>query len=169
MLNEMIYTAKSKNRTAKSVLLGLLGSSILLIIAANIAKMLTGIIWIGAFIFITATIYVYNRYVGAAYRYTVSEGIAKPALTIDQSVGKAVKTVARLDLDSITEVRRMTGKEYRAYRCEKGVIKYPYFPTMLADEIYLVSVRSEYENYDVFIEIDEKFASALSSYITNVL
>ena len=169
MIEEISLTARSKNNVSKSVFLGLLGTTMLLVLTANMTPKYSGIVWMVAFIFVVATIYVYNRYVGAAYRYTVSEGIAKPALTIDQSVGKAVKTVARLDLDSITEVRRMTGKEYRAYRCEKGVIKYPYFPTMLADEIYLVSVRSEYENYDVFIEIDEKFASALSSYITNVL
>ena len=59
----------------------------------------------------------------------------------------------------------MTGKEYRLHKCEKGVMKYPYFPTMFSDEVYLVSVRSEYEQADIFIEADDAFTSALKSYI----
>lgn len=165
MIDKAFYSAKSKNATAKSVFLGLLGTSMLLALAAIISPVFSGVIWLFALISVTATIYVYNRYVGAEYGYTVSDDYGSRLLIIDMRIGKTVRTMARLELNSLTEVRRMTGKEYREYKCEKGVMKYPYFPTMRPDEVYLVSIRSEHENADIFIEVDENFAAVLLSSI----
>ena len=111
-----------------------------------------------------ATIYVYNRYVGSEYQYAITNDGGIPTFTVGLRVGNTAKILARIDLDSITELRRMSGKEYRAYKCEKGVMKYPYFPTMRGDEVYLVAMRSEYEKSDVFIEPSSEFAEALASY-----
>lgn len=165
MTDKAFYSAKSKNGTARAVFLGLLGTSMLLALAAIISPVFSGIIWLFALISLTATIYVYNRYVGAEYGYTVSDDYGSRLLIIDMRIGKTVRTMARLELNSLTEVRRMTGKEYREYKCEKGVMKYPYFPTMRPDEVYLVSIRSEHENADIFIEVDENFAAVLLSSI----
>ena len=165
MTDKAFYSAKSKNGTARAVFLGLLGTSMLLALAAIISPVFSGIIWLFALISVTATIYVYNRYVGAEYGYTVSDDYGSRLLIIDMRIGKTVRTMARLELNSLTEVRRMTGKEYREYKCEKGVMKYPYFPTMRPDEVYLVSIRSEHENADIFIEVDENFAAVLLSSI----
>ena len=164
MLNEMICNAKSKNNASKYVLLGLGGTSLLLVAAAMMTPKLSGLVWSVAFIFIVSSIYVYTRYVGSEYSYGIIDGDGRHSITVALKVGKTERTLARLDLDSITEVRRLTGKEYRAYKSEKGVIKYTYFPTMFPGEVYLVSVRSSYEQADVFVEIDERFAEALSSY-----
>lgn len=164
MLNEMTCYSKSKNKASSYVLLGLGGTSMLFVLAAMITPKYSGLVWMVAFAFIVASIYVYTRYVGAEYCYGIVEGVGKPSFTVGMKVGNTAKTVARLDLDSITEVRRLSGKEYREYKCEKGVMKYPYFPTMFPSEVYLVSVRSEYESADVFIEADESFIEALSSY-----
>lgn len=164
MLNEMTSYAKSKNNASRYVLLGLGGTSLLLVLAAMLTPKYSGLVWLVAFIFVVASVYVYTRYVGAEYCYGIVEGVGKPAFTVGMRVGNTSRTVARLDLDSITEVRLLTGKEYRAYKCEKGVMKYPYFPTMYPSTLYLVSVRSDYENADVFIEADESFIEALSSY-----
>jgi hypothetical protein len=164
MIDEAFYSAKSKNRAARSVFLGLLGTSMLFALAAIITPKFSGIVWFFALVSITATIYVYNRYVGAEYGYTLSNDCGSRLLIIDMRIGKTVRTMARLELHSLTEVRRMTGKEYRSYKCEKGVMKYPYFPTMRPDEVYLVSFRSDYESIDVFIEADENFILALEPY-----
>ena len=165
MTDKAFYSAKSKNGTARAVFLGLLGTSMLLALAAIVTPVFSGIVWLFALISITATIYVYNRYVGAEYGYTVSDDYGSRLLIIDMRIGKTVRTMARLELNSLTEVRRMTANEYRAYKCEKGVMKYPYFPTMRPDEVYLVSIRSEHENVDIFIEVDEDFAATLLSSI----
>ena len=165
MIDEMICTARSKNKGSKSVFLGLLGSTMLLVLIAYIVPKFKGIVWLFVLGFATATIYVYNRYVGSEYIYAITNDGGIPTFTLGMKLGNTTKTMARLDLDSITEVRRMNCKEYHAYKCEKGVVKYPYFPTMFADDLYLVSIRSEYENADIFIEASEEFASALDSYV----
>ena len=48
MVNEMVYTAKPQNKTSKSVFLGLLGTSMLLVLAAMIIPKYTGIVWMFA-------------------------------------------------------------------------------------------------------------------------
>lgn len=163
MLNEMTCYAKSKNKASSYVLLGLGGTALLFVLAAMITPKYSGLVWLVAFAFIVASIYVYTRYVGAEYCYGIVEGVGRPSFTVGMKVGNTSKTVARLDLDAITEVKKLSGKEYRDYKCEKGVMKYPYFPTMFPSWVYLVSVRSEYESADVFIEADEGFIEALSS------
>ena len=161
MIKERIYTAVPKTKAAKSVFLGLLGTSLIFVLAANFTPKYSGLIWVVALGFVTATIYVYNRYVGAEYRYEISDCGGRPSFIISMRIGKTVRTMARVDLYAITEVKKLNRAEYRAYKCEKGILKYPYFPTMFSDEVYLVSVRSELEKADLFIEADEEFISVL--------
>ena len=163
MVKEMVYTAKPKNKTAKSVFMGLLGTSMLFVLAAMMSPKYTGIIWMVALGFITATIYVYNRFVGSEYCYAINNDGGRPSFTVSMQMGKTVRTLARVDLSSIAEVKKMSRAEYRAHKCDKGVMKYPYFPTMFADEVYLVAIRSEYEQADILIEADAEFITALES------
>lgn len=165
MVNEISYIAKPQNKKAKSVFLGLLGTSMIFVLAAMISPKYTGIIWIVALGFITATIYVYNRFVGAEYRYSINNEGGRPSFTVAMQISKTGRVLARVDLSSIVLVKKMTSTEYRSHECDKGVMKYPYFPTMFADEVYLVSIRSEYEQADIFIEADAEFISALESYV----
>ena len=165
MVDEKVYLAKPKNKTGKSVFLGLLGTSMILALTANFIQKYSGIVWVFALGFITATIYVYNRFVGSEYRYTINNDGGRPSFAVGMQVGKTARTMARVDLSSIKELRRMSRDEYRTYKCDKGVVKYPYFPTMFAEEVYLVAVRSEYEQADIFIEADAEFISALESYV----
>lgn len=162
MLEPKSMSVKAKNDAARSVLFGLLGTSAIFVIAAMYSSMLTGVLWIIALAFITATIYVYNRHVGSEYYYDIGMDGGKESLVVSMRVGKTVKTLARLDISSVTEVRRMTRKEFRSHKCERGVFKYPYFPTMFPTEVYLVSIRSDHEQLDLFLELDEDFAKALS-------
>lgn len=162
MIKERIYTAKARTKAAKSVFLGLLGTSMIFVIAANIATKYSGIIWLVALGFVTATIYVYNRYVGAEYYYEVSDCGGRPSFIVSMRIGKTVRTMARVDLHSITEARKLNRAEYRAHKCEKGVLKYAYFPTMFSNEVYLLTIRSHHEKADLFIEADEDFISVIT-------
>lgn len=161
MHNEMTLSVKSRNNAARYIFLGLIGTAIIFIIAANLGLGLSGILWLIALGFITAAIYVYNGHVAAEYYYEIRNDGGRESFVINMRVGKTSRTLARLDLWAISEVRLMTRKEYRAHKCEKGVIKYPYFPTMFPESVYLVSIRSEYEKADIFIEATEEFAGAL--------
>ena len=162
MHNEMTLSVKSKNNVARYVFLGLIGTAIIFIIAAYLGIGPSGIFWLIALVFITAAIYVYNGHVASEYCYEIRDDGGRESFVVNMRVGKTLRTLARLDLWAVSEVKRMTFKEYRSYKCEKGVIKYPYFPTMHPEFVYLVSIRSEYENADIFIEATEEFAEALT-------
>ena len=162
MSNEISYVAKSDGKLAKNVLFGLIGSSIIFIAAANNAPKLSGLLWMVAFSFIVASIYVYTRYVGAEYCYSIVD-YGTPSLVVTQKVGRTVKTMARIDIDSITEVRYLSRKEIKAYVPRKGVVRYSYHPTMCPSGIYLVRMHSFGEDADLFIEVSNDFAAELSA------
>lgn len=162
MYNEITYVSKSQNNAAKYVLIGLTGSALIFVIMANVTPKYSGLVWMVAFAFIVASIYVYNRYVGAEFCYSISD-TGSLSFIVTQRVGKTVRTMARLDVSAIVEVRAMTADEYRKYKCEKEVSKYSYFPTMFPKTLYLVRVRSHFEKADVFIEADSDFALALKN------
>ena len=165
MVDEKVYLAKPKNKTSKSVFLGLLGTSMIFVLLAMLTSKYSGIVWIFALGFITATIYIYNRFVGSEYRYAITNDGGRPSFTVGMQMGNTARVMARVDLSSIVEVRGMNRSEYRAHKCDKGVMKYPYYPTMFSDEVYLVAIRSDYESADIFIEADDEFISALRSYV----
>ena len=160
MYNEFSYVARPAGKVAQRVLMGLVGSSLIFILASMLTPKYSGLVWMVAFGFIVSSIYVYNRYVGAEFCYSVTD-TGTLSFVVTQRVGKTVRTMARLDVDSITEVKRLDAKEYRKHKCDKGVLKYAYFPTMCPSYLYLVRMRSAYENADVFIEVDDAFATAL--------
>ena len=163
MKNEMSMSVKSQNNVAKCLMLGLLGSAMIFTLISLRATSYTGILWTITFIFVTATIYVYNGHVGAEYSYSINNYGGVPTLTVGMQVGKTFRTQARLDVYNITEVKRVSYKEYKAHKCEKGIYKFSYFPTLRPSFLYLVSVRSSHENVDVFMELNEEFAKALIS------
>ena len=160
--NEFSYVSKPRNKAAKYVLMGLAGSALIFVVLANLTPKYSGLVWMVAFAFIVASIYVYNRYVGAEFCYSV-ENVDVLSFIVTQRVGKTVRTMARLDVSAIIEVRAMTGEEYRKYKCDKDVAKYSYFPTMFPKTLYLVRVRSHFEKADVFIESNADFALALKN------
>lgn len=160
MYNEFSYVAKPKNKVAEKVLIGLLGSALIFVIAANLTPKYSGLVWTVAFAFIVSVIYVYTRYVGAEYCYSVMEAGAL-SFVVTQKVGKTVKTMARVDVVSIVDITSMSGKEYKKHKSEKGTVRYFYLPTMCPDNVYLLSLRSYSENADIFIEADESFIIAL--------
>ena len=166
-MKELFYTARSGNNIAKNVLFGLLGTAAIFVVAAYVSPILTGIIWMVALGFITAAIYVYNRYVAAEYCYGITNDGGIPSFTVSMKVGKTSRVMARIDLSSITEVKKMSREEYRAYKPEKGIIRFPYFPTMFAETVYVVASRSEHESADIVVECDESFATALENFGVN--
>ena len=165
MLKEISTCVKPANKAGRYVFLGLIGTALILVGAIFFGAPYTGVIWTVALVFITAAIYVYNRHIASEYCYELRVDGGVESLVISMRVGKTVRTLARLELYALTEVRRLNGKEYRKYKCEKGVYKYSYFPTMLPESVYLVSVRSEYESADLFIEVGEEFANAIKESI----
>lgn len=162
MADELYLGVRSKNKVAKYAMLGCLGSSLIFYVAAMFASHYRGLIWMGTFICVIATVYLYNRYVGTEYCYSIHNyEDGGSVFVIAMKNGKTVRTMARLDLFAIKEVVKVSGKEYRAHKTEKGIFKYSYFPTMCPSELYYVKVRSHNEKADVFVQINEEIAAVL--------
>ena len=162
MFNEFSISVKSQNKKAKYAFGGCLGSALIFVIAyMNIPKY-QGIVGIGALAFITAAIYIYNRYVAAEYGYDVTvDSVGRPVFVVRQKVGKRNATVCRIDLYGISSIEKLDKETRRNHKTEKGVLKYVYGPTLMPDTIYLISSRTSREKADLYVEATDEFASAL--------
>ena len=160
MYNEVTYVAKPGNNVARYFLLGCAGTAAILIALANMVQRFSGVISFVAFFFAVAAIYIYTRYIIIEYCYQIVN-LGVPSMVVCAVTGNKSRTMSRIDIAAITEVRRLTLSEYRAYKRDKGVLKYNYSPTMMPSALYLVRMRSEQENADIFIEANEDFASRL--------
>ena len=85
MHNEITLSVKSKNNVARYIFLGLIGTAIIFIIAANLGLGLSGILWMIALGFITAAIYVYNGHVAAEYYYEIRNDGGRESFVVNMA------------------------------------------------------------------------------------
>lgn len=165
MISPISIKPEPQNNKAKHTFFACLGSAILSIALYTMLPSYKGIVGIVALGFITAAIYLYNRYVCAAYYYDVTmDSNGSPVFVISQSVGKRQTTLCRVDLSSITLVKKLSAEEKRAYKPAKDIARYFYSPTLSPEFVYLLEVRSPYEKADVFVELNDEQAATISAY-----
>ena len=165
MISPVSIKPEPQNKKARYVFFACLGSAIVMMALYMFLPKFKGIAGIVALAFITAAIYFYNRYVCATYYYDVFVDAGGNAMfLIRQAVGKRETTLCRVDLSSIRSIRMMSKEDRRAYKPEKDIGRYSYSPTMSADVLYLLEVRSSYERADVFVELTEEQADMLLRY-----
>lgn len=166
MIPYVTIRPEPQNKKARYVFYACLGSAILLMAIYMLLPKYKGVVGIVALLFITAAIYVYNRYVCAVYYYDIIPGSDGDAVfLIRQLVGKRETTLCRVDLSSIISVKSLTREQRREYKPERDVSRYAYAPTLSPEVIYLLEVRSSYEKADVFIELTEEQAGMMSDYV----
>lgn len=161
MYNEISMTVRSQTKASRYLLIGLIGTALMLIGIAFVFIEYSRYAWVLALCFIMMSIYVYNRYVGSEYTYMISVDSGSPTFTVNMRVGKTIKTLARIDVYSINEVRCLSGRDLRRFKSKRGVTKYPYYPTINPDRVYLISTRSADESADLIIEVSDEFAKEL--------
>lgn len=165
MIKEFSAHAKSSNKKARYIFFACLGSTIIMTLVYMLAWKFKGLIGLVDTIFITATIYIYNRYMGTEYFYDVTfDHMGAPVFLVRHRIGKRETTMCRIDLDAVVNVEKMPAEKRKSYKPDSGVIKYSYYPTMSPDTLYLMTVRSHTEKADVFIEISDEMADLLLSY-----
>ena len=165
MITPFSIRPKPANKLAKYSAAACLGSAIIFVAVYMMIEKYRGIVGIGALVFITAAVYIYNRYVCARYSYDVAiDTNGDPIFVIRQTVGKRETTLCRVDISAIRAVKKLTCKEKKAYKSDSGTSVYCYYPTMRPEILYLVEVRCPYENADLFLELTDEHASLLMSY-----
>ena len=165
MISPIIIKPEQQNNKAKHIFFACLGSAIISIALYTMLPQYNGIVGIVALGFITAAIYLYNRYLCAAYYYEVTmDSSGSPIFVISQTVGKRQTTLCRVDLSSIILVKAMSIEERKSYKPASDVARYFYSPTLSPERVYLLEVRSPYEKADVFVELTDEQAAIISAY-----
>lgn len=165
MIREFYVHAKPANKKAVYAFFACLGSAIIVFAVYMLAEKYRGLISMGIMVFITAAVYIYNRYMGSEYFYDITfDHTGTPVFVVRQKIGKRESTLCRVDLGSIIRIDKMTAEERKGYKADAGVVRYTYCPTMMPEVVYRVAVRSHSEKADIFIEATDELAELLLGY-----
>ena len=166
MFNDFSISVKSQNKKARYAFGGCLGSALIFVIVYMSIPKFQGVVGLVALAFITAAIYIYNRYVAATYSYDVTtDSVGRPVFVVRQTVGKRTATMCRIDLYGIRSIEKLDRESRRAHKTKKGILKYVYCPSLMPDVVYLISSRTSHENADVYIEATDEFVAELNKAI----
>ena len=167
MINEFSVSPRPSNNKARHTFF------ILLILAATVAAVyispiprFKGIVGALCLVFVVAAIYVYNRYMAMKYYYDVLiDASGTPLFVVRSVMGKRESTLCRVELSSITSVKRLNHDEQKSHKTPDGYVRYFYNPTLSPESVCLVTVDSRYEHAEITIEANDEFIAILSSYV----
>lgn len=164
MINELSVHATQSNKNASRVCYASLLSAALCVIVCFFIDKYQALISVGALVFVTVAILMYTRYMAVSYLYDIFlDAENNPMFLVRSRTGRRETTLLRLDLYAITGLKRLNQSELKSYKCDTGVLKYNYCPTLFPSSAVLMTVRSHYEKADVFIEVTDEFMEYLSS------
>ncbi len=164
MINDLSVHAAPSNKKASYVCYASLLSSALCVGVCFFIDKYQAIFSALAVVFITVAIVMYTRYMAASYIYDLtSDADGKPIFVVRSRTGKRDTTLLRIDIYAIESLKRLSAKEIKTHKCDTGVLKYNYCPTLSPDSAVLMTVRSHYENADVFIEVSDEFTEYLAN------
>ncbi len=165
MIKEFFSHAKPSNNKAKKLFITLLAIGALITLAYMALDKYKGVIGLFALGAIVGAVFIYTKYLGVEYFYDITfDSAGSPVFVVRQMSGKRQSTFCRLDLHSITKVERLSAKERKAHKTDKGIRKYFYLPTLAPESVILITAKSEYEYAEITIEASEEFAEMLKSY-----
>ena len=160
-MTELSYSPRPKNKNARYLCAALFGSAILFACLYMLIESYKSIVAAIVCAFLFAAIFIYSAYVATVYYYEVVYENGARDFVIRKMFGKRQVTLCRVELSSVCDVRLLSYRERKSYRRTEGVSVYAYHPTLMPDALCLVSVRSDSECADIFIEADEAFVSAI--------
>ena len=165
MITPFSVKPKAQNKLSLYVAAVCLVLAIVAIAVYTFIPMYKGIVGVIALVFITAAIFIYNKYICASYCYDVTfNSSGEPVLAVRKIVGKRETTMCHVGIEAIINVRKLSREERRSYKSDAGVVRYSYCPTMLPDSVYLVTVRCAYEKADLFLELNDEIAALILQY-----
>lgn len=165
MITPFSTTPKPQNKLAKYVMAACFGSFLILIMLSMMMLNYKGLISVAALVFVTAGIFIYNKYIYTVYSYEVvfdMNGV--PLFVVRHTQKKHMATLCRVEISNISDVKKLNREERKAYKVDRSVPSFSYCPTMCPDTVYLVTVRSFDENADIFVELTDESAALLLRY-----
>lgn len=159
-----VKVTPSNKKSRYAVVICLLLSVVSMLVYSSV-QLYRGLIGIPIIVFLTAGIYIYQRYVSAVYYYGIgfdSDGVA--VFTVVTVTGKRSSTLCRVSLKDITSVTAENAEERRKHSTPYGTRKYVYVPTLLPTLTHRVVTASRYEKAEIVIECSSEYAEMLLAY-----
>ena len=165
MIREYTLKPEPQNSKARYVFGAILGTAIIVVAVYLLVDKYRSALSVLIGLLIAAAVLIYTLYIASEYRYDITEDVdGVPVFVVRRRVGKNETVTCRVSLSSITDVRVLTAKERRAHKPDEGAAVYSYHPTLFPDRVHLVTVRSDYEKADIFIEATDEFVDLLLGY-----
>ena len=162
MIKELTVHPKPQNNNAKIAFGIALGISFVGFAVYFMMDRFRGFVGMFALLTLVTAILFYTKYICPSFYYDITHDYENtPVFVVRQVIGKRQTTLSRIDLASITEVKRENKEERRAHKTPTDFRKYVYAPTLFPKTVYRITVRSRYEKAELIVECSEEFADYL--------
>ncbi len=165
MIKGLTVRAKPASKIAHKLSAGLLIAAALLFATRFFIDRFVGIIDIFTIACITASVFLYTKYISSSYIYeTMITDDGEPLFLVKRITGKKETTLCRVGFCEILSIKSETREEFKKHKTPPGVLKYLYTPTLFPQKIYRIQTRSAYERAEVVIECSDEFAALISEW-----
>ena len=164
-MHEFSVKAKPANRKAHTLSVACLIIAAILFASRFILEKYVGIVDLGTVGFITASVFLYTKYIAAVYYYeTLITEDGEALFIVRKLVGKRSTTLCRISYAEILSIEKETREEFKAHKTPRGTVKYLYTPTLYPDTLYRIQMRSAYERAEVVIECSDELAALIAKW-----
>ncbi len=165
MIKELSVRAKPQNRKAHTISAACLLVAAVLFATRFVIDRYQGILDLFMIGFITASVFLYTKYVAPVYYYeTMISEDGEPLFIVKRVTGKRPVTLSRISFAEILSVKPETKSEFKNHKTPRGTVKYLYTPSLFPEKVYRIEMRSAYERAEMVIEISDEFASLISEW-----
>ncbi len=164
-MHEFSVKAKPANRKAHTLSAACLIIAAILFATRFIIDKYVGIVDMGTLAFITASVFLYTKYISGVYYYdTVITEEGEGLFIVRKLVGKRSTTLCRISYSEILSIKKETRAELKTHKTPRGTAKYLYTPTLFPENVYRIQTRSAYERAEVVIECSDELADLISEW-----
>ena len=158
MIPDMRFRPKTSNVKGKRVFLLTLLLALVTFLCSLLLTEYQGVVQLIAIVILTVSLYFYNRYVATVYEYEITtDNDGAPVFVVCVYQVKRTSTLCRIALWDVTGVARYLAEELKKLPRDKSVGIHKFNPTLSPQTITVISVRSQYEKSDLWIESSEEF------------
>lgn len=164
MSGEFSVKVVPQNRKAHVISAASLIVAALLFVTRFIINKYTGLIDLGTVGFITASVFLYTKYIASSYYYeSMLTDDGERLFIIKKVTGKRATTLCRISFGEILSIKKETGEEFKKHKTPRGTVKYLYTPTLFPSFVYRIEMRSAYERAEIVIECSDELADVISN------
>ncbi len=165
MIKELSVKAKPANRKAHTISAACLIIAALLFATRFVIDRYQGLLDLAVIAFITASVFLYTKYIAPVYYYeTMLSSDGEPLFIVKRVTGKRAVTLSRISFAEILSIKSESKEEFKNHKTPRGTVKYLYTPSLFPEKVYRIEMRSAYERAEIVIEVSDEFAAHISEW-----